>query len=117
MLYGGCSAHIKRKHMAGCTTTIYNVPEFVPGRPTFDHSHAVRYVTEKLRRGGFDVLPDDNGVLAIDWSKGVRRAMRTTTKSASKEKEKVKKTPEKKKDTEPLSVRLANLSKSLRLSR
>lgn len=113
MLYGTCVQHIKRKHAAECTTTIYTVPEFVLGRPTYQHTHAVRYVSEKLRRGGFDVHTGENGILTIDWSKGVRKAL----KSPSQRRQKPERSKTKEIDGVPLSVRLANLSKSLNLAR
>lgn len=104
MIYTTCAEHIKRKHAAGCNTTIYMVPEFLFGRPTFTQSHAVRYVSDKLRKGGFDVHADGS-TMTIDWSKGIRRAIRASSK----------KTP--KKTDVPLSVRLANLKKTIKASR
>lgn len=112
LLYLKCAEHIKRKHSVGCRTTIYDIPEFVVGRPTFTHSHAIRYVSDKLRRGGFDVHKDEHGVLTIDWTRGVRRALR---RSDDKRRQKKKSTkPASDPKAVPLSIRLANLSKSLK---
>lgn len=50
---------------------LWQVPPLVPGRPVFTASHAARYISEKLRRGGFDVTVaapgDDLFVLYITW--------------------------------------------------
>lgn len=49
----------------------WQVPPFVPGRPVYTVSHAARYVSDKLRRGGFDVTviapQPDVHVLIIAW--------------------------------------------------
>jgi Family of unknown function (DUF5759) len=69
-LYNSCVAKIKQCHEAKCTQTTYRVPEFVFGRPLFNHMHAINYVAEKLRRGRFDVSRDMHpGVLLIDWKR------------------------------------------------
>ena len=73
MLYTQCIDHIKRKHESGCTITIFNVPGFVLGRPTFTHTHAVRYVAEKLCRGKFDVKVD-GPLIYIDWEARIKEA-------------------------------------------
>lgn len=50
---------------------LWQVPPLVPGRPVYTVSHAARYITDKLRRGGFDVAPAaaaaDVHVLYISW--------------------------------------------------
>lgn len=45
----------------------YQVPLFVWGRPPFKHSHALRYVSEKLRRNGFTVSEAAPGTLLVQW--------------------------------------------------
>lgn len=131
MLYTQCIEHIKRKHESGCTITLYCVPDFVLGRPPFTHSHAVRYVADKLRLGKFDVKVD-GPVLHIDWEARIRELKRKTTRKprktiadkeesrkpaahkavASKEvHERHVKTVKISKPTEPLSVRLERLLK------
>ena len=47
---------------------VARVPHLVPGRPVFNPAHAERYVTEKLRLGGFDVSPLGGGLLAVQWT-------------------------------------------------
>jgi len=51
---------------------MWQVPPLVPGRPVYTPSHAARYVSEKLRRGGFDVNVATPGadvyVLYITWA-------------------------------------------------
>lgn len=59
----------------------FQVPPFMWGRPPYEHSHAVRYVAEKLQRNGFRVTRDSHrpGVLHIDWatSKATSKAPKT----------------------------------------
>lgn len=54
------------------TDLLWPVPPLVPGRPVYTVSHAARYVADKLRRGGFQVLeaaPQPGvHVLYITWS-------------------------------------------------
>lgn len=54
-----------------CTDLLWQVPPLVPGRPIYTVSHAARYITDKLRRGGFEVTPaapaPDVHVLYISW--------------------------------------------------
>lgn len=46
----------------------FQVPPFVWGRPPFQHSHAVRYVSEKLSRNGFRVTPSSTpSLLLVEW--------------------------------------------------
>ena len=114
MLYLQCVDHIKRKHEAGCTITLYHIPEFVFGRPPYTHAHAIRYVAEKLRRGKFDVKVD-GPVLHIDWELRIRDICRKVKAKEAKARRKTSKatkvgTRPAKKD-EPLSVRLERLLK------
>lgn len=54
-----------------CTDMVWSVPPFVPGRPVYTTRHAARYVSEKLRRGGFDVSvasSEDVHILYVTWS-------------------------------------------------
>lgn len=46
------------------------VPAFVLGRPFYELSHACRYVTQKLRAGGFEVAEVDGspGRLTVSWA-------------------------------------------------
>lgn len=52
---------------------MWQVPPLVPGRPLYTVSHAARYVSEKLRRGGFEVTVaapgQDVHVLYITWTR------------------------------------------------
>ena len=53
------------------TDLLWQVPPLVPGRPIYTVSHAARYITDKLRNGGFEVTPAapaaDVHVLYISW--------------------------------------------------
>jgi hypothetical protein len=54
------------------TQLVWQVPPLVPGRPVYRPAHAARYVSEKLRRGGFEVVgvapQPEVQVLYISWS-------------------------------------------------
>ncbi len=49
----------------------YTVPPIIPGRPIYNPGHAARYITEKLKRGGFSVTQSTDAnnsiVLAVSW--------------------------------------------------
>lgn len=61
-------ARIRTRASANATGMAFVVPAFVPGRPVYAHDHAVRYVTEKLRRGGFSVQHLSDNTIFIDWT-------------------------------------------------
>lgn len=68
-LYATVHDRIKRRASVNATHLAYAVPPFVPGRPVYVLSHAARYITDKLRRGGFAVLvSEDGGTLFVDWT-------------------------------------------------
>lgn len=60
------------------TDLAWQVPPLVPGRPVYAAAHAARYVSDKLRRGGFEVTvaapQPDVQVLYISWKETPRRA-------------------------------------------
>ena len=49
----------------------YALPAIVPGRPVYDATHAMRYVTDKLRLGGFEVETDGPTVY-VSWKPAPR---------------------------------------------
>lgn len=105
-LFDACCSRIRRRALLPKAPQHihYAVPPFVWGRPPFKHSHALRYVSEKLRRNGFDVSEPSPGVLLVQW------------KPASKPKaarRKPKPKPAAKKEPTKLSSRLAALRKHL----
>lgn len=118
MLYTQCIDHIKRKHESGCTITIFNVPGFVLGRPIFTHTHAVRYVAEKLCRGKFDVKVD-GPLIYVDWEARIKEACRKESKMRMKTRRvpsytkpcSVRSNAPSSQSLEPLSVRLERLLK------
>lgn len=81
----------------------YQVPPFVWGRPPFKHAHALRYVSEKLRRNGFVVSEASPGTLLVEWPRTRQRAPPPPKKKPSQP----SKAPSK------LSARLAALRKQL----
>jgi hypothetical protein len=141
MLYKQCVDHIRRLNDMGTTSTTYFVSEYVLGRPLFTHSHAIRYIVEKLERGKFYVEVDPvSKHLIIDWGaekqKQVRRKVpgdlgidarrfreggQSTRKArgeesialGSKKKEKRKKHVP---IQEPLSMRISRLNAALSLT-
>lgn len=74
-LYEQCAAHIRRVHASGTHETVWNVPAFVLGRSPYDVTHAVRYVRDKLQRGGFDVHVCGTTVLQIQWHAQIRKQL------------------------------------------
>lgn len=121
-MYDDCAAHIKRMNDAGGRETTWTVPAFVFGRPPFTHRHAMNYVSEKLRRGGFSVAETgDEGKLHVDWKNAslqTARTIRAKMEAAGRVSKKNKSTPVKKKaaeKSEPLSVTLERLRKNLQL--
>lgn len=54
------------------TDLVWQVPPLVPGRPVYTVAHAARYVSDKLRHGGFVVTvaapQPDVHVMHIDWA-------------------------------------------------
>lgn len=67
------------------TGTTYTIPSFMAFRPMYNRDHAVRYVADKLRLGGFKVTVRERYHLDIDW----------TRSAPSKKKKKKKKKKEK----------------------
>lgn len=78
---------------------MWQVPPLVPGRPVYAPSHAARYVSEKLRRGGFDVTVSspaaDVHVLYVTWSAAKPAKVVRPAKAAA---------PEPRRATAPVSV-------------
>jgi len=68
-LFAECCARIKNRaamrHLP--QAVVYTVPPMVWGRPPYKHHHAVRYVSEKLQRNGFEVH-EAHGALAVSWT-------------------------------------------------
>lgn len=74
-LFEQIKTRIKARANNDCTDLTWQVPPLVPGRPVFDVSHAARYISEKLRLGGFEVqvvsTPYTSAVcvLFVSWSR------------------------------------------------
>ena len=46
------------------------LPPFIIGKPVYNKDHAVRYIVDKLVRGGFKATPkDENHSIFIEWKK------------------------------------------------
>jgi hypothetical protein len=114
LIYKSISDHIRRKHESGGTETVVDIPEFVLGRPTFKHSHAARYVTEKLQRGGLRVQ-GTGGILHVEWGTSIQKLLRRQRRLAHETRRaKRRATREsKRRQTETLSDRLARLNSRL----
>jgi hypothetical protein len=67
----------------------YALPAIVPGRPVYDAAHAMRYVTDKLRLGGFEVATDGPMIYA-SW-KPARQATPVRDAATTPKKPKPKK--------------------------
>lgn len=78
LIYSKVSALITTQHDTGNTSLLYDVPAFVLGRPMFNHAHAVRYVKEKLLKGGFRV--EQLGcTLHVSWKTAPDKPKKATT--------------------------------------
>ena len=68
-LFEQCCERIRRRALLpnAPQSMTYQVPPFQWGRPPYKHTHATRYVTEKLRRNGFHVTDQGQGLLCVDW--------------------------------------------------
>lgn len=108
-LFEACCSRIRRRALLPKAPqhVHYAVPPFVWGRPPFKHSHALRYVSEKLRRNGFDVAESSPGVLLVQWKPAAAAAPRPASRKTRAKKKDAKKAPSK------LSARLAALRKHL----
>jgi hypothetical protein len=85
MLYEKCANHIRRRHALGHTKTIWTVDSIVIGRPVFTYEHALRYIVEKLRKGGFDAYIDrDTYAIVISWEPKRVKASRHSSSSSKK---------------------------------
>jgi len=87
-LYAMCTKRIQDLAAHNITSCVWVVPPFYPGRPLYTVTHAMRYVRDKLRHGGFSVTADPlNNALNIDWD-----ASRQPPPRKKKKKNKTKKT-------------------------
>lgn len=79
-LFQACCERIRRRAAVPNlpSAMYYQVPAFVWGRPPFTHSHAARYVSEKLRRNGFQVTEPSPGTLHVDWARPRKQTKRAT---------------------------------------
>ena len=78
-LFRECSERINRRadmhHLP--QTVEYRVPPWVVDRPPYTHDHAVRYVSEKLRRNGFDVfVAPGSTTVVVSWKPPTRTPSR-----------------------------------------
>ena len=108
-LFEACCTRIRRRALLpqGPKALQYHVPAFVWGRPPFQHAHAVRYVSEKLRRNGFSVTECAPGALLVQWTS----AQAQTSTPAKQVRQPAK--PAKPAKPVKLSARLAALRKQL----
>lgn len=85
-LFGQAQQRVRARAAHGVQDAVFQIPPLVPGRPLFKPSHAARYVSEKLRRGGFRVevaAPHpDVQILHIAWSTAPSRGQAKQAKQA-----------------------------------
>jgi hypothetical protein len=85
-LFGQAQQRVRARAAHGLQDAVFQIPPLVPGRPLFKPSHAARYVSEKLQRGGFRVevaAPHpDVQILHIAWSGAPARKKRRATRRA-----------------------------------
>lgn len=88
-LLAQAQGRIRARAANGATDLLWQVPPLVPGRPVYTVFHAARYVSDKLRRGGFEVTVASPGsdvhALYVSWSPTAARgtAWRQPSSAAS----------------------------------
>lgn len=118
MLYEQCIKRIRHAHRNDCTETTWQVPAMVFGRGLFEHSHAIRYVKEKLSRGKFEAEDIGNGLLHITWGTSLKKAVKESSKLQQAPKQQKppasKTTGSGSSNKEPLSKKLQRLTLKLK---
>ena len=92
-LYEGAVGIIKRRHDVGETTAMYTVPGCVVGEMPYKLESAVKYITQKLKKGKFQVVVQDTTIY-ISWKRPMQDVLYPKKKKTKKTK---KKKPKKKK--------------------
>lgn len=89
ILYEKCANHIRRRHALGHKYTTWKVDGIVIGRPIYTYEHALRYIVEKLRKGGFEAYIDQETLdLVISWGKKKKKeSNKKSSSSKSKERD------------------------------
>lgn len=67
-IYDMCAASVQTRAQRGDTEVYFQIPSIVPGRPAYNVSHAMRYVVNKLTRGGFTVTQAHEQVVYVSWA-------------------------------------------------
>jgi len=84
LLYEKCANHIRRRHSLGHVNTVWTVDSIVIGRPVFTYEHALRYIVEKLRKGGFDAYIDrDTYAIVVSWDSSTKKKRKSSSGSES----------------------------------
>ena len=84
ILYEKTANHIRRRNILGFKSTVWTVDSFIPGRRPFEYTHAVRYVCEKLRKGGFEAFVDEQTLaIVVDWSPTAQARTKKKTKKTN----------------------------------
>ena len=88
ILYEKCANHIRRRHALGHKYTTWKVDGIVLGRPVYTYEHALRYIVEKLRKGGFEAYIDQETLdLVISWGEKKKSSKKKSSSSKSKERD------------------------------
>lgn len=88
MLYEKCANHIRRRHALGHKFTTWKVDGIVLGRPVYTYEHALRYIVEKLRKGGFEAYIDQETLdLVISWEKKKKASNKNSSSTKPKERD------------------------------
>jgi hypothetical protein len=65
-----CYKKIKRKAKDNkCRSVTFVLPPFLIGKPLYNKDHALRYIKEKLRRGGFHAETMGDSAIYIEWKR------------------------------------------------
>ena len=66
-LLNECYTKIKKTHCKNQRTYVYTIPYFSMDMPLINVNEALRYVTKKLKKGGFTVLNHSNNSILVHW--------------------------------------------------
>ena len=88
-LYEGATSTIQRRHDVGETTAMYPVPGCVVGEMPYKPESAIKYITNKLKKGKFEVYVDGS-TLFISWKRPMHKALAGETRKKKKKRKKKK---------------------------
>ena len=75
-IYDQATRKVRRSVDIGAHYTVFEIPSFIMGMPSFDRGKAMRYIQRQFENGGFTATHVKAWELMISWSKPERSAQR-----------------------------------------